>query len=61
MEVPSTLLPVFVNVIEASTPAGVTVRVHPHLPEHSEIRYVPDIELKELKQQLQDLRGEKKS
>jgi len=53
-DVPSTLLPVFVNIIEASIPPGVTTRIHPHLPEHTEVRYVPDLELKDLKKQLQE-------
>jgi len=59
VEVPATLLPIFVNIVEASIPAGVTMRVHPHLPEHTENRYVPDLQLKELKTQLQDMREKK--
>ncbi|ODM99696.1 39S ribosomal protein L48, mitochondrial [Orchesella cincta] len=59
VEVPATLLPVFINIVEASIPAGVTLRVHPHLPEHTENRYVPDLELMELKTQLQDIKEKK--
>ncbi|CAL8111273.1 unnamed protein product [Orchesella dallaii] len=59
VNVSASLLPIFVNIVEASIPAGVTMRVHPHLPEHTEIRYVPDLQLKELKTQLQDMRDSK--
>jgi hypothetical protein len=43
--------------LEASTPAGVTVHVVPHEEWHEEVRYVPDTELKALKQELDDLGG----
>jgi hypothetical protein len=58
--VPSTILPVLINVVESSLPPGVTLRVHPHLQEDNDKRYVPDLELKKLKVELDDMRGEKK-
>lgn len=59
-DVPSTLLPVLINVVEAALPAGVTLRVHPHLPEYTEDRFVPDFELLKLKTELDDMKGDKK-
>lgn len=35
------------------------MRIHPHLQEHTELRFVPDLELKELRTQLEEMRSEK--
>jgi len=58
-EVPGTLLPVLINAIQAALPAGVTLRVHPHYPIYTEARYVPDLELNELRAQLETWGGKK--
>lgn len=59
-DVPSTLLPVLLNVLTAALPEGVSLSVHEHEPEHEEVRYVPDLELKELKSQLNVMGGPSK-
>ncbi|EFA01967.1 large ribosomal subunit protein mL48 [Tribolium castaneum] len=56
-DVLSTQLPVILRALEASTPSGITVHVRPHEEWDEEIRYVPDTELKQLKQELDDLGG----
>ncbi|XP_067009692.1 large ribosomal subunit protein mL48 [Anabrus simplex] len=60
VDVPNTLLSVLLEVLKTSLPEGVTLRVHEHLPEHEEIRYVPDNELIELKNLLESLSIQKK-
>ncbi|XP_044750035.1 39S ribosomal protein L48, mitochondrial [Coccinella septempunctata] len=50
-------LPILIRAIEASAPMGVTVNIIPHEPYHDEIRYIPDTELRQLKQELDDLGG----
>jgi len=41
----------------ATVPEGVTIDVHEHQSEHELIRYIPDLELKDLKEQLTDMGG----
>ncbi|KAL3265415.1 hypothetical protein HHI36_009619 [Cryptolaemus montrouzieri] len=50
-------LPMLIRAIEASQPMGVTVNIIPHEPYHEEARYIPDNELKQLKQELDDMGG----
>jgi len=59
-EVPTTILPLFINMVEAALPAGVTLRVQPHEQYHMEVRYVPDLELKELREKLDTMTYVKK-
>ncbi|KAJ3658183.1 hypothetical protein Zmor_009939 [Zophobas morio] len=56
-DVVSTQLPLILRALEASTPSGVTVHVLSHEEWHEEVKYVPDTELKQLKQELDDLGG----
>ncbi|XP_076050462.1 mitochondrial ribosomal protein L48 [Oratosquilla oratoria] len=49
--------PVFLRVITAGLPEGVELCVQDHLPEHFEDRYIPDLQLKELRKQLDALGG----
>lgn len=55
MDVPSTKMTLFTELVQAALPQGVNLSVHLHEQEHEEIRYVPDYELKQLKNQLDDI------
>ncbi|KAJ0175577.1 hypothetical protein K1T71_008736 [Dendrolimus kikuchii] len=56
-DVPGWALSTLVRVTRAVLPEGCTLNVHEHTVEHEEVRYVPDNQLIELKQQLQDMGG----
>lgn len=56
-DVPSITAPLFLEVVQAGLPQGVELNVHEHQPEHTEIRYIPDLELRSLYNQLSDLGG----
>ncbi|KAH9632352.1 hypothetical protein HF086_010277 [Spodoptera exigua] len=56
-DVPAWALGTLLRVARALLPEGCTLRVHDHEIAHEEIRYVPDNQLIELKQQLQDMGG----
>jgi len=59
----STVLPLFMDAMQSSLPAGVTLRVYPHFNVYTEVRYIPDLELKQLKSQVEEMiekRGLKK-
>ena len=57
VDMPSTTALVFIQLIQAMQPQGINLEIRKHLDEHEQIRYVPDIELKQLKTQLTDLGG----
>ncbi|VVD04607.1 uncharacterized protein LOC126971705 [Leptidea sinapis] len=57
VDVPAWALGTLLRVSRALLPEGCTLNVHEHTPEHEEIRYVPDNELIELKQQLEEMGG----
>ena len=57
---PSTVYPILLSVLTTSLPEGVSLSVHEHLPDHEEVRYVPDLELKDLKTQLDVMGGPSK-
>lgn len=52
---PAHLYPVYLRLVQACLPEGVTLNVDEHRPEVDEIRFVPDTQLKELKAELEDL------
>ncbi|XP_022198250.2 39S ribosomal protein L48, mitochondrial [Nilaparvata lugens] len=52
VDVPSTTFALYLEIMEAALPQGVTLTVVPHTDDHDEVRYVPDYELDELKTQL---------
>ncbi|XP_075974781.1 mitochondrial ribosomal protein L48 [Anticarsia gemmatalis] len=56
-DVPAWALGTLLRLARAVLPEGCTLRVHEHAIEHEEVRYVPDNQLLELKQQLQDMGG----
>ncbi|XP_071454269.1 large ribosomal subunit protein mL48 [Hetaerina americana] len=60
VDVPSTVGAVFLDILHEALPEGVKVRVHEHQDEHEEIRYVPDLELIQLKTELETLGGPSK-
>uniref|UniRef100_A0A2M4C0V2 Putative mitochondrial ribosomal protein l48 n=1 Tax=Anopheles marajoara TaxID=58244 RepID=A0A2M4C0V2_9DIPT len=55
------LYPVLLRTLQAGLPEGVTLNVTEHTPEHEDARYVPDRDLKELKQQLDEMGGPTKT
>lgn len=57
---PAHFFPVYLRLVQAALPEGVTLNVVEHQPELDEIRYVPDTELKELEEELEDLGGARK-
>nr|XP_026485480.1 39S ribosomal protein L48, mitochondrial [Vanessa tameamea] len=57
VDVPAWSLGTLLRVSRALLPEGCTLSVHEHAPEHEEVRYVPDNELIELKQQLDVMGG----
>ncbi|KAG8223606.1 hypothetical protein J437_LFUL004130 [Ladona fulva] len=60
VDVPATVAPIFFYAIQESLPEGVSVRIHPHEDEYEELRYIPDVQLLELKSQLESLGGPSK-
>lgn len=59
-DVPSVTAPLFIEIIQAGLPSGVELSVHEHIPEETEVRYIPDLELRNLYKQLHDLGGPSK-
>ncbi|XP_045614399.1 large ribosomal subunit protein mL48 isoform X2 [Procambarus clarkii] len=59
-DLPSIMAPLFIDVIQAGLPQGVELTVLEHMPEHTKVRYIPDLELKDLQKQLGDLGGSSK-
>lgn len=51
------LYPVLLRTCQAALPEGVALRIVEHSEDHEEIRYVPDKELIELKEMLDDMGG----
>ncbi|XP_077559338.1 mitochondrial ribosomal protein L48 [Haemaphysalis longicornis] len=54
-ELSGVMAPIFLEAVQASLAEGVRLSLHKHLPEHEEIRYVPDLELEELQRQLDEI------
>ena len=54
---PSTRVPIFIELIQAGLPQSVSLTIHKHSEEIDRLRYVPDMELKELKTLLDSLGG----
>lgn len=57
---PAYFYPVYLRLISAATPEGVTMNIVQHQAEHEEVRYVPDTELKQLQDELEELGGARK-
>jgi len=55
VDLPSTIGSVFFELLQTALPEGMSMTVHEHKEEHEEVRYVPDVQLLELKSQLEDL------
>ncbi|XP_058065263.1 large ribosomal subunit protein mL48 [Anopheles bellator] len=55
------LYPIFLRTLQAALPEGVTLSVTEHTSDHEEARYVPDRDLKDLKQQLDEMGGPSKT
>lgn len=49
--------PILLRLAQAAQPEGVSITMVEHLDEHDENRYVPDNDLKELKNQLDEMGG----
>jgi len=56
----STTLPLFIDIVQSSLPPGVKLKVHPHFREYTEVRFIPDFSLKEVKTQLDELMSGRK-
>ena len=54
---PTTTAPIFFHIIQAALPEGVEMKVKLHEAEDEELRYVPDLELRQLKSELDALGG----
>lgn len=50
-----------IRAIEASTPPGVTVEIMEHAEHHDEERFIPDQELINLKHELDEIGGPRKT
>lgn len=57
---PAPIFGILLRLAHAGLPAGVSLEVVEHQKEHDEIRYVPDKELIELKDQLDEMGGARK-
>jgi large subunit ribosomal protein L48 len=57
VDIPTTKFSLLLEVIEDSLPAGVKVSVHKHTDEIEKLKYIPDNELKVLKDQLEEMGG----
>nr|CAG4641405.1 EOG090X0MUO [Eulimnadia texana] len=55
IDVPAPLAPIFFEVVHTALPEGVELSIHEHQPEYEEVRYIPDLELKELKARLESM------
>jgi hypothetical protein len=55
VDLPSTIGSIFFEVLQTALPEGMNMTVHEHKEQHEEVRYVPDVQLLELKSQLEDL------
>lgn len=58
---PAHFYPIYLRLIQAALPEGVTLNVIEHQPEYEEVRYVPDTELRELQEELEELGGARKT
>lgn len=58
---PTTKAPLFFHIIQAALPEGVRMTVKPHDDTDEELRYVPDLELTQLKNELDAMGGPSKS
>lgn len=57
VDLPSTVGSIFFEVLQTALPEGVTMTVHEHKEEYEELRYIPDVQLLELKSELEKLRN----
>lgn len=60
-DIPAYFYPVYLRLVQAALPEGITLNVVEHQPEFDEIRYVPDTDLKQLQDELDELGGARKS
>lgn len=56
-DISAPIYPTLLRLAQAGLPEGISFEVVEHCPEHDEIRYVPDRELLELKDQLEEMGG----
>jgi large subunit ribosomal protein L48 len=57
VDLPSTIGSIFFEVLQTALPEGVTMTVREHKKEYEELRYIPDVQLLDLKSQLEELRN----
>lgn len=54
-DVKTPLLPIFIDAITTACPPGVKLSIHEHTPEIAEVRYVPEYEVLELREKIDEL------
>lgn len=59
-DLPAHFYPIYLRLIQAALPEGVTMNVMSHEEDLEEIRFVPDTQLKELQSELDELGGARK-
>lgn len=59
-DLPATMAPLFIELIQAGLPEGVELSVHEHQHEYTEHRFIPDLELRSLYNQLHEMGGPSK-
>jgi large subunit ribosomal protein L48 len=57
VNLPSTICSILFEVLQTALPEGVSMTVHEHKEDYEEVRYIPDVQLLELKSQLEELGG----
>ncbi len=59
LDVPSTAAQILIDIIQTNLPEGVTLTVKEHTVEDDDVRYIPDVELKNLRKELEEIKGPK--
>ncbi|XP_022650424.1 39S ribosomal protein L48, mitochondrial-like [Varroa jacobsoni] len=54
---PGIIAGMLIDLIQKNLAAGVSVSIHKHLPEHTEVREIPDLELESLERQLEEIKN----
>jgi hypothetical protein len=58
LDVPSTTAQILIDIFQTNLPEGVTLTVKEHAAEDEDIRYIPDVELKSLRKELESIKGQ---
>jgi len=58
LDVPSTTAQILIDIFQTNLPEGVTLTVKEHAAEDDDLRYIPDVELKSLRKELESIKGQ---